>query len=374
MPLQLAFALALALVLDRGLRGLAFYRSVYYLPSLLGGSVAIAILWRQIFGSDGLVNQFLAPVRHRRARAGCPTPTTALWTLILLHVWTFGAPMVIFLAGLRQIPHELLRGGRGRRRRPVAAVPLDHAAAAHPDHLLQPGAADDQRRSSPSPRRSSSAAAAAAGRLDPVLHAVPLPARASSSFDMGYASAMAWVLLLIIAGLHRRQLPRVSSTGCSMATTTVSAVTAPLYRRRPRAPSPASSTCLLIGFGLVMLYPLLWMVSSSLKPEELIFREPGLCPERRCTLEQLHRRAGTRSTHSFGYYLWNSAVIALPGGRRQPVSCSLAAYAFARLEFPAEEAVVRDHARHDHAADPRHDRPAVHPVRQARLDQHLSGR
>ena len=51
---------ALALVLDKGMRGLAFYRSVFYLPSLLGGSVAIAILWRQIFGQDGLVNDVLA--------------------------------------------------------------------------------------------------------------------------------------------------------------------------------------------------------------------------------------------------------------------------------------------------------------------------
>src|SRR5690606_307853 len=58
-PLQLIFALALALALDRGLRGLSFYRSIYYLPSLLGGSVAIAILWRKIFGTDGLVNSVL---------------------------------------------------------------------------------------------------------------------------------------------------------------------------------------------------------------------------------------------------------------------------------------------------------------------------
>src|SRR4051794_3623687 len=56
-PLQLAFALAIAVVLNRGLAGLAFYRSIYYLPSLLGSSVAIALLWRQIFGSLGLVNQ-----------------------------------------------------------------------------------------------------------------------------------------------------------------------------------------------------------------------------------------------------------------------------------------------------------------------------
>ena len=59
-PLQLAVALLIALVLDKGLRGLPFYRSVFYLPSLLGGSVAVAILWKQIFGTTGLVNQVLA--------------------------------------------------------------------------------------------------------------------------------------------------------------------------------------------------------------------------------------------------------------------------------------------------------------------------
>jgi multiple sugar transport system permease protein len=55
-PLQLAFALAIAMLLNTGLRGQGFYRSVYYLPSLLGTSVAVALLWRQIFGSKGLVN------------------------------------------------------------------------------------------------------------------------------------------------------------------------------------------------------------------------------------------------------------------------------------------------------------------------------
>src|SRR5262245_42901974 len=59
-PLQLVFALGLALLLDRGLRGLPIYRSIYYLPSLLGSSVAIAILWRKVFGTEGLVNGLLA--------------------------------------------------------------------------------------------------------------------------------------------------------------------------------------------------------------------------------------------------------------------------------------------------------------------------
>ena len=61
-PLQLGFALAVAIVLDRGMRGLALYRSIFYLPSMLGGSVAIALLWRQMFGTEGLVNQILGAV------------------------------------------------------------------------------------------------------------------------------------------------------------------------------------------------------------------------------------------------------------------------------------------------------------------------
>lgn len=102
-PIQLAAALALAVVLNRGLRALSFYRSIYYLPSLLGGSVAIAVLWRQMFGSDGLVNKVLESVGIH-APAWISDPSTALGTLVILNVWTFGAPMVIFLAGLRQIP------------------------------------------------------------------------------------------------------------------------------------------------------------------------------------------------------------------------------------------------------------------------------
>lgn len=62
-PVQLAAALALAVALNKGLKGLSFYRSVYYLPSLLGGSVAVAVLWRQIFGTDGLVNDALGLLR-----------------------------------------------------------------------------------------------------------------------------------------------------------------------------------------------------------------------------------------------------------------------------------------------------------------------
>ena len=106
-PLQLAFALALALLLNQGLKGLAFYRSIYYLPSLLGGSVAIAALWRQIFGGNGMVNQILGSFGFTDLPSWVANPDFALGTLVTLNVWTFGSPMLIFLAGLRQVPLEL---------------------------------------------------------------------------------------------------------------------------------------------------------------------------------------------------------------------------------------------------------------------------
>ncbi|NUW40456.1 carbohydrate ABC transporter permease [Nonomuraea rhodomycinica] len=92
---------------------------------------------------------------------------------------------------------------------------------------------------------------------------------------------------------------------------------------------------MLAGFGLLMLYPLLWMISSSLKPEELIFREPGLLPST-LTLEN-YSEGWNALKHSFGYYLWNSAVITGLSVLANLVACSLAAYAFARLNFPLKK-------------------------------------
>jgi multiple sugar transport system permease protein len=92
---------------------------------------------------------------------------------------------------------------------------------------------------------------------------------------------------------------------------------------------------LLIGFGLIMLYPLLWMISSSLKPEELIFRQSGLWPTE-FTLEN-YTEGWNALKHPFGYYLWNSAVVTGLSVVANLVACSLAAYAFARLNFPLKK-------------------------------------
>lgn len=110
-PLQLALALTLALMLEKGIRWLGVYRAGFYLPSLLGASVAIALLWRQIFDVDGLVNAVLS-IFGVPAKNWLFDPDTSLLTLVLLHVWTFGSPMIIFLAGLKEIPKELIEAAR----------------------------------------------------------------------------------------------------------------------------------------------------------------------------------------------------------------------------------------------------------------------
>ncbi|MEU2201299.1 carbohydrate ABC transporter permease [Isoptericola sp. NPDC019482] len=87
----------------------------------------------------------------------------------------------------------------------------------------------------------------------------------------------------------------------------------------------------LIGFGLVMLYPLLWMLASSFKPTELIFREPGLIPTE---WDFGNYTDGWNALlDPFSHYLLNSAIVVLGSVLGNLVSCSMAAYAFARLKF-----------------------------------------
>jgi multiple sugar transport system permease protein len=104
-PLKLALALGLALVLSRSHFGVGPLRALFYLPALLGGSVALALVWYAMFGDNGALNGLLK-IFGIDGRAWVQDPDWALTTLIVLAVWQFGAPMVIFLAGLRQIPVE----------------------------------------------------------------------------------------------------------------------------------------------------------------------------------------------------------------------------------------------------------------------------
>ena len=199
-PLQLAFALALAMVLDRGLRGLSLYRSVYYLPSLLGGSVAVAILWRQIFGTNGLVNSALGFFGWEDAPGWVSTPDYALGTLIILNVWTFGSPMVIFLAGLRQIPlmyyeAAAIDGAGALRKFTRITLPLLSPIIFFNLILQTIGAFQTF-------TQSFIVSGGTGGPADSTLfYTLYLYQRGFGNFDMGYASALAWVLLLIVGAL-----------------------------------------------------------------------------------------------------------------------------------------------------------------------------
>jgi multiple sugar transport system permease protein len=195
-PLKLVFALLLAMALDKGIRGLTVYRAIFFLPSLLGGSVAIAVLWRQIFGADGLINRVLGLFGVTGA-SWISDPDTALGTLIVLGVWQFGSPMIVFLAGLRQIPTDMYEAAQmdGAKRFRVffrITLPLltpviffnlvlqtiNAFKAFTPAFIVSGGTG---------------------GPIDSTLfYSVYLYQEAFGYFRMGYAAAMAWVLLVVI--------------------------------------------------------------------------------------------------------------------------------------------------------------------------------
>ncbi|WP_245196900.1 sugar ABC transporter permease [Labrys sp. LIt4] len=196
-PLKLIFALALAMAFNRGIRGLPLYRAIFYLPSLLGASVAIAVLWRQLFAADGLVNSLLALVGID-GPSWISNPRYSLYTLVALSVWQFGSPMIIFLAGLRQIPQDMyeaasLDGASKARQFLKITLPLltpvvffnfviqtiEAFKAFTPAFIISEGNG---------------------GPINSTLfYTLYLYQEAFGFFRMGYASALAWILVLIIA-------------------------------------------------------------------------------------------------------------------------------------------------------------------------------
>jgi multiple sugar transport system permease protein len=200
-PFQLAFALLLAAILKKNRRGIRYYRAVYYLPSLFGGSVAVALLWRQIFNAEGVINRILA-LFGITGKNWIATPGTALYTLILLHIWQFGASMVIFLGGLKQISPDYYEAaeidGAGKIRcffsitlpllTPmvffnIVMTIISAFQAFTSSYIISNGTGSP---------------------LDSTLfYTLYLYIKAFRQFSMGYASAMAWVLLIIIAIITR---------------------------------------------------------------------------------------------------------------------------------------------------------------------------
>ncbi|HZG85721.1 sugar ABC transporter permease [Paenibacillus sp.] len=196
-PLRLAFALFIAMILNRVSRAIGLYRTMFYLPSIIGGSVAVSIMWRNLFGDEGIVNLGLMALGIDPVR-WFGNPTAALWMLILLSVWQFGSSMLIFLAGLKNIPTELYEaasvdGANGLHKFFKITLPMlspvilfnavMQTIAAFmsfiPAYIISKGEG---------------------GPLDgTLLYSLYLFRQAFVFFDMGYGSAMAWIMLLIVA-------------------------------------------------------------------------------------------------------------------------------------------------------------------------------
>ncbi|AIF67004.1 carbohydrate ABC transporter permease [Terribacillus saccharophilus] len=195
-PLRLAFALLVAMLLNVGSRAVGWYRTLYYLPSLIGGSVAVAIMWRNIFGDDGIVNIALKTMGIDSIR-WFGEPTAALWMLIFLSIWQFGSSMLIFLAGLKSIPASFYEAASVdganffqkffRITLPMLSPVLLFNIIMQtisafmtfvPAFIISKGTG---------------------GPLDgTLLYSLYLFKQGFEYFNMGYASAMAWVMLVIV--------------------------------------------------------------------------------------------------------------------------------------------------------------------------------
>ncbi|MNJ35588.1 Lactose transport system permease protein LacF [compost metagenome] len=183
--------------MNKGMRGLGLYRTIYYIPTLLGGSVAISVLWRKMFGGGGVVNSFLLDYFGIQAPDWVSNPKYALSSLVALSVWQFGSSMIIFLAGLKQIPQDYYEAsqidGAGKFKQFMSiTIPMlspiilfnlimqiiSSFQAFTPAFIVSGGKG---------------------GPLDSTMfYTLYLYLKGFSFFEMGYASAMAWVLLVII--------------------------------------------------------------------------------------------------------------------------------------------------------------------------------
>ena len=105
-PLKLVFALFIAYILNFKIKGVGLFRTAYYVPSILGGSVAIAVLWKALFKNDGVVNTILTMLGFESINL-LADKNWALFIICLLRVWQFGSAMVLFLAALKGVPEDL---------------------------------------------------------------------------------------------------------------------------------------------------------------------------------------------------------------------------------------------------------------------------
>ncbi|WP_242985320.1 carbohydrate ABC transporter permease [Vallitalea okinawensis] len=196
-PLKIAFALFIAGVLTTKIRGINLFRTIYYLPSVLGGSIAVSILWKFLFVKDGLINELLAVI-HLGPIDWLGSPDIALYTISMLTVWQFGSSMVLFLAGLKNVPVDLYEAARvdgaGKVRvffkitlPMISPIILFNLVMQSINALQQFTAAFVITNGGP--------------LKSTYLYGMMLYQQAFEYLNMGYASALSWILFIIIVGL-----------------------------------------------------------------------------------------------------------------------------------------------------------------------------
>jgi multiple sugar transport system permease protein len=197
-PLLLTVSMALAILLNKGMRFLNAYRALFYLPSLMGASVAVAVLWRQVFGDLGLFNQVLRLVGlHPGSWVG--DPDSALGTIVALNIWAFGATMIIFLAGLRQVPRDMYEAAAVDGAGPLGR--FWHVTLPMLSPLIFFNLLLDTVHAFQAFTGAYIISQGTGGPADSTLfYTLYLYEQGFAQLHMGYAAAMAWVLVVVLAG------------------------------------------------------------------------------------------------------------------------------------------------------------------------------
>lgn len=195
-PLRLAFALFVAMLLNKKHKGLGLYRTLYYVPSIRGGSIAVSVVWKQIFGNKGVVMTLLSVFGIQQTTSFLGNPKTALSVIILMGVWQFGSSMLIFLSALKQIPYTLYESAM------VDGAKPSYTFFRITLPMLTPTIFFNLILQIINGFRvfTESYVITDGGPLDSTLsYVLYLYRRAFTYFDMGYSCALAWILVAIIA-------------------------------------------------------------------------------------------------------------------------------------------------------------------------------
>lgn len=195
-PFRLTFALMIAMMVNKKHKGIGVYRTLYYIPSIIGGSIAVSVVWRQLFGNNGVFMSLAAALGFPQKTSILGSPNTALFAIILLGVWQFGSSMLTFLSALKTIPNSLYESAAVDGSRPIytffkITVPMltptiffnlilqiiNGFRVFTESYVITDGGPLN-------------------GTLSYVLY---MYKRAFNFFDMGYSCALAWIFVAIIS-------------------------------------------------------------------------------------------------------------------------------------------------------------------------------